>query len=185
MSELSTAAGAPRLLEHLRASWGAGRVLSAAAAERYGANTIAVRRRIAGAVLAASTDDVAEAVRAANRFGVPLYPISRGRNWGYGSANPVTDDCVVLDLSPMTAVLAADGELGLVTVQPGVTQRGLKDYLDERRLDLLVPIHGGGPDCSLVGNALERGYGIPPITDHFSAVLSLAAVLPDGTVYRG
>jgi FAD/FMN-containing dehydrogenase len=177
---------ASALLEHLRASWGAGRVLSAdAAGARYGANTIAVRRRIAGAALAASTDDVVEAVRAANRFGVALYPISTGRNWGYGSANPVTDDCVVLDLSPMTTILDIEPDLGVVTVQPGVTQRQMKQYLDERRLNYLVPIHGGGPDCSLIGNALERGYGIPPISDHFSAVTALAAVLPDGSVYRG
>src|SRR5262249_56987597 len=43
---------------------------------------------------------------------------------------------------------------------------------------------GAGPDCSIVGNALERGYGITPLTDHFGAVLSLEAVLPDGRLYR-
>ena len=43
---------------------------------------------------------------------------------------------------------------------------------------------GAGPTCSLVGNALERGYGITPYTDHFAAVTDIEAVLPDGSVYR-
>jgi len=48
----------------------------------------------------------------------------------------------------------------------------------------MVPTTGAGPTCSLVGNALERGYGITPITDHFAAVTDVEAVLPDGSLYR-
>lgn len=33
-----------------------------------------------------SVAEVQAAVRIANRFRIPLYPISRGRNWGYGDA---------------------------------------------------------------------------------------------------
>jgi FAD/FMN-containing dehydrogenase len=47
-----------------------------------------------------------------------------------------------------------------------------------------VPVTGAGPDCSLIGNALERGYGITPYADHFGAVTALEAVLPDGRLYR-
>ena len=43
---------------------------------------------------------------------------------------------------------------------------------------------GAGPTCSILGNALERGYGITPITDHFAAVTKIEAILPDGTLYR-
>ena len=48
----------------------------------------------------------------------------------------------------------------------------------------MVPVTGAGPTCSLVGNALERGYGITPYTDHFGAVTDIEAVLPDGSAYR-
>jgi 4-cresol dehydrogenase (hydroxylating) len=71
-----------------------------------------------------------------------------------------------------------------VTVEPGVTQQILYDYLERNRLAFLVPATGAGPHCSLVGNALERGYGITPYADHFSAVTAIEAVLPNGRIYR-
>src|SRR5262249_20413517 len=141
--------------------------------QRYAMDTSGVRRNIAGAVLPRSTDEVVAVVRLANKYRTPIYPISTGRNWGYGSANPATDGCVIVDLSGMDRVITCDAELGIVTLQPGVTQGHLKRYLDENRLAYLVPVHGGGPGCSIIGNALERGYGITPITDHFGAVQAL------------
>ena len=164
---------------------GQDRVLPSETAEpRYGANTIGVRRKIAGAVLAHTTDEVADLVRLAKQYRVPLYPMSTGHNWGYGSANPVADGCVVVDLSAMKD-LTVDADLGTVRLQAGVTQGLLKSYLDKHHPEFLVPVHGGGPDCSLLGNALERGYGITPLADHFGAVMELTAVLPTGELYRG
>jgi len=115
---------------------------------------------------------------------VPLYPVSTGRNWGYGDGRPVVDGCVVVDLSRMNRIVSLDPELGLVTVEPGVTQGQLRQYLDEHRLPFMVPTTGAGPQGSLLGNALERGYGLAPVSDHFQAVMALEAVLPDGTLYR-
>jgi hypothetical protein len=48
----------------------------------------------------------------------------------------------------------------------------------------MVPVTGAGPHCSLLANALERGYGITPHADHFGAVTDLQAVLSDGSIYR-
>jgi 4-cresol dehydrogenase (hydroxylating) flavoprotein subunit len=176
---------ASRFLEAVSGLLGDERVLSSAAAGgRYGANTSLVRRQIAGAVLARTTDEVVAVVKQANQHRVALYPISTGHNWGYGSANPVTEGCIIVDLSGMNSVTALDPELGVVTIQPGVTQGILKSYLEDNHLDFLVPVHGGGPTCSILGNAVERGWGITPINDHFGAVTSLTAVLPNGEVYR-
>lgn len=172
-------------LDEMARLFGPERVVAAPAAEaRYGPDTSTSRRRIAGAVRPLSTEDVVQVVTAANRHGVPIYPISTGHNWGYGTANPVRDGCIIVDLSGMDQIVAVEPDLGIITLQPGVTQGRLKQYLDERGLELLVPVHGGGPGCSIVGNALERGYGITPIADHFLAVMSLTAVLPNGEVYR-
>lgn len=151
---------------------------------QYGANAIGVQREIAGVVKPTTVDEVVAVVKVANDLLVPLYPISAGKNWGYGSANPVIDGCVIVDLSLMDKILDVDSDLGVVTLQPGVTQEKLRVYLDETGLSFLVPVHGGGPDCSIVGNALERGYGITPYADHFGAVMKLEAILPDGTIYR-
>ncbi|RKX17917.1 MAG: FAD-binding oxidoreductase [Candidatus Zixiibacteriota bacterium] len=84
----------------------------------------------------------------------------------------------------MDKIISFDDELDIVTVQPGVTQKKLYEYLKERNLNYLVPVTGAGPDCSLIGNAIEKGYGITPHADHFGAVMSLEAVLPDGSVYH-
>jgi 4-cresol dehydrogenase (hydroxylating) len=51
-------------------------------------------------------------------------------------------------------------------------------------MPFLVPVTGAGPSCSVVANALERGFGVTPITDHFGAIISMKVVLPDGEIYE-
>lgn len=155
-----------------------------AAQQRYGAGTEGFARRLAGALRPASAEQIPELVRIAAASRQPLYPISTGRNWGYGSAGPVCDDCVLLDLGDLNAIRAFDAERGLVTLEPGVTQAMLRQFLDAGGHRFMVPVTGAGPSVSLLGNALERGYGITPHTDHFAAVTSLEAVLADGSLYR-
>jgi 4-cresol dehydrogenase (hydroxylating) flavoprotein subunit len=176
-------------LKRAIAAWherlGAGAVLSADAAQsRYGACTTGVKRDIPAALRPKTVDDVVAIVTIASDHRVPIYPISTGHNWGYGTANPLRSGNVVVDLSALNRIIDMDGGLGLVTLEPGVTQGDLRKYLDEHALPFLVPATGAGPTCSLVGNALERGYGITPYSDHFAAVTSLEAVLPNGTMYR-
>nr|WP_241030689.1 FAD-binding oxidoreductase [Paraburkholderia sp. Ac-20347] len=129
-------------------------------------------------------DDVQEIVRIAASHRICLHPVSTGRNWGYGTANSSRNGCAIVDLSHMCRIRSFDAELGLATVEPGVTQGALRAWLDDRELSFMVPTTGAGPGCSIVGNALERGYGITPINDHFGAVTALEAVLPDGSVYQ-
>jgi 4-cresol dehydrogenase (hydroxylating) flavoprotein subunit len=168
-----------------RACLGEHAVLSGEAAQqRYGACTTGIQRSIPAALRPKSVEQVVLIVDIARRHTIPLYPISTGHNWGYGSANPVTDGCVILDLSGLNRILDVDPDLGLVTLEPGVTQQDLHDYLERNALPFLVPVTGAGPDCSLLGNALERGYGITPHADHFAAVTAMEAVLPDGRIYR-
>lgn len=151
---------------------------------RYGSNTLGMRRTLKGAFLPASKEEVIAIVRWANANGATLHPVSTGRNWGYGSATPRDADTYVVDLSRMNTVLRCDESLGIVTIQPGVTQQILFDYLRERRLTLMVPTTGAGPNCSLIGNALERGYGVTHQFDSFANSTAVEAVLPDGSLYR-
>ena len=131
-----------------------------------------------------TTDEVERALALARQHGLSVQPVSTGRNWGYGSIRPASSDTkVIFDLSGMTRILSFDEELGIVTVQPGVTQGDLDRFLKARDASYMVPTTGAGPSCSLLGNALERGYGLTPIADHFQAVLGLTAVLASGTRY--
>ncbi len=169
-------------LTEWRRAIGESAVLETATARAlYAAATDSIERRIPAALKPKTTEEIIEIVAIAEQHGVALYPISTGNNWGYGSANPPTDDTVIVDLSGMKQIIAFDAEMGTVTVQPGVTQQDLRNYLDRHNLPFLVPTTGAGP---LMGNALERGYGMTPYADHFSAVMALEAVLPGGRLYR-
>ncbi|MBE0486437.1 FAD-binding oxidoreductase [Marinobacter sp.] len=156
----------------------------AANSEDFGASTIGTQRSIPAVLRPENKDEIAAILEIAQRWKVSVYPVSTGNNWGYGSANPVEDGCVILDLSRLDRITDFDAELGVVTVEPGVTQGALRAFLDSHEGNYLVPVTGAGPSCSILGNALERGYGITPITDHFAAVTKIEAILPDGSVYR-
>lgn len=155
-----------------------------AAQTAYGTDASGLERRLVAALRVSDSALLPEVMRVAGRHGVPVYPISTGRNWGYGTALPVRDGCALIDLRGMSRILDFDAELGVVTLEPGVTQQMLADFLDAGRHPFLVPVTGAGPQCSLVGNALERGYGVTPYVDHFGAVSDLEAVLADGSIYR-
>ncbi len=129
-----------------------------------------------------SREEVQECVREANRTGTALYPFSSGKNWGYGSRVPPADGCALLDLSALNRILDFNERLGYVTVEPGVTQRQLYDFLVKNRSDLWLDATGSSPDCSLIGNSLERGFGHTPYGDHFANVCGLEVILPDGEI---
>jgi len=115
-----------------------------------------------------------------------LYPISTGNNWGYGTSQPagLCNNIILLDLGHLTNISQFDCELGLVTIEPGVTQQQLSDFLHQNNHDYMVPVTGAGPNCSILANALERGYGITPYTDHFTAVNSIEGYWANGTPYQ-
>ena len=54
-----------------------------------------------------STEDVVRVVKIAGTFCIPLYPMSRGKNWGYGDG-AITDGQVIVDLSRMDRIIEVD-----------------------------------------------------------------------------
>ncbi len=144
--------------------------------------TFFTSQRISAIVRPANREEVQECLRIANRRGTPLYPISSGKNWGYGSRVPPADDCALLDLSRLNRILDYREDLAYVTVEPGVTQRQLYGFLKERQSRLWMDVTGSSPDCSLIGNAMERGFGHTPYGDHFAQACGLEVVLPTGEV---
>ncbi|QBE63605.1 FAD-binding oxidoreductase [Pseudoduganella lutea] len=174
----------PSALAEWRAVPGVAQVFDqAAATAAYSNDTGGVSRRIAAALKIDHGSALPAVLAIARRHGCHLYPFSTGKNWGYGSSLPVQDDAVIVDLSGMQR-FCVDPVLGVVTLEPGVTQGMLARFLDEQGYPFMVPVTGAGPGVSLLGNALERGYGITPHSDHFGAVTDLEAVLADGSLYR-
>lgn len=144
--------------------------------------TFATTPRVPLIVRPADRAQVQDCLRAAHRHHVPVYAISTGNNWGYGSSVPAADGNVVLDLRRLNRIVDFDEALGHVTVEPGVTQQQLFDFLEQRRSGLWMDATGAGPDCSIIGNTLERGFGHTPYGDHFAQVCALEVVLADGSV---
>lgn len=128
--------------------------------------------------------EVSTVLQLANEFKITVYPISAGHNWGYGSRSPYTMNSVVLDLSLMNKIIDFNAATGVVTLEPGVTQQQLYQFLNDKKLPFLVPTTGAGPTASVLANALEHGFGLTPQADHCQAIMNLEAVLPDGTFYH-
>ena len=131
-----------------------------------------------------STAEVQTVVRWANKHLIPIYPISIGRNVGYGGAAPRVPGGVVVDLGKrMHSIVNVDGGNASCVVEPSVTYFGLYEEIQRRGLPLWIdcPDLGGG---SLLGNAIDRGVGYTPAGDHFANHCGMEIVLPTGELLR-
>jgi 4-cresol dehydrogenase (hydroxylating) flavoprotein subunit len=137
-----------------------------------------------GAVAPATVEQVQEIVRIANKYKQPIWPVSTGKNMGYGMAAPATSGQMVLDLKRMNRILEVDADLGTALVEPGVTYQMLKDYLVENNIPLWIDVPTVGPVAGPVGNTLDRGVGYTPYGEHFMFQCGMEVVLPDGRVMR-
>jgi 4-cresol dehydrogenase (hydroxylating) len=144
--------------------------------------TFATTQRVPAVVRPGDRAEVQACLRVAQRRRVPMYPVSRGCNWGYGSRVPVRDGCVILDLGRLDRITRFDRELACVTVEPGVTFRQLYQFLEERGGEFYASVTGSAPDTSVLGNAIERGDGAGPYGDRFAHAWELEVVLPTGEV---
>ena len=73
------------------------------------------------ALLATTVEQIQKIVGVCNRYKVPVWTISTGKNLGYGSAAPAERGQVVLDLKGMNRILEVDKDLAYALVEPGVT----------------------------------------------------------------
>ena len=154
-------------------------ITSSDALLRAGTATYKSSSTVAAVIRPANREQVQRCLAIANRFHVPVYPISTGKNWGYGSRSPVKDG-VLLDLGRMNRIVELNEELAYVTVEPGVTQRQLHEELRARGSRLWMDATGASPDCSIIGNTLERGFGHTPMGEHCNYACALEVVLPNG-----
>jgi 4-cresol dehydrogenase (hydroxylating) len=142
-------------------------------------------RLAAAAVAPGSVEEVQEIVRIAARRVVPLYPISTGRNLGYGGSAPVLSGSVILDLKRMNRIIEVDEDNAFALVEPGVSYFDLYRYIREKNLRLWIDVPDPGWG-SPIGNALEHGGGwtLNPFRDHFGAHCGMEVVLANGDLLR-
>ena len=140
---------------------------------------------VSAAVAPDSTEQVQAIMRIANQYKIPIYPISTGKNLGYGGSAPVLSGSVVLDLKRMNRVLEVDEKNAYALVEPGVSYFDLYRYISERNLKVWIdcPDPGWG---SVIGNAMDRGGGYTNALyrNHFDAHCGMEVVLPTGDLLR-
>ncbi|MCU0247984.1 MAG: FAD-dependent oxidoreductase, partial [Bryobacter sp.] len=144
--------------------------------------TFSTESKIPAILRPANREQVQACLRIAQRHQVPVYPISSGKNWGYGSRVPATDNCVLLDLGRLDRILDYDADLGTLTIEPGVTQQQVFDFLKAHGGKFWMDATGASPSCSIIGNTMERGFGHTPYGDHFANACAFEVVLPTGEV---
>ncbi len=140
----------------------------------------------ASAAVAPDTVPQVQAImRVCNEKRIPVFPISTGKNLGYGGSAPNLAGSVILDLKRMNRILEVNTQNHSVLVEPGVSFFDLYRHLQERGLKLMldVPETGWG---SFIGNSLEHGVGYTTgdMRDHFGAHCGMEVVMPNGDLVR-
>ncbi len=135
------------------------------------------------AVAPANVEELQAIVRLANEHKIPLWPISRGKNLGYGTAAPRMAGTVVLDLGRMNKILELDTKLAYCVIEPGVGFFDLYDHIQAEKADLWMSVPGNAWG-SVMGNALEHGLGYTPYGNHVRNICGMEVVLPNGEMVR-
>ena len=142
-------------------------------------------RMVSAAVAPANVEEVQAVMRIANALKIPVYPISTGKNLGYGGSAPALSGSVVLDLKRMNRILEVNEKNAYALVEPGVSYFDLYRYIQEKGLKVWIdcPDPGWG---SLIGNAVDRGGGYTQamFRNHFDAHCGMEVVLANGEVLR-
>ncbi|KEZ40257.1 hypothetical protein SAPIO_CDS8733 [Scedosporium apiospermum] len=134
-------------------------------------------------VCPATLEEVQAILDVCNRYVVPVWTCSQGKNFGYGGPAPRVDGSVVLSLHRMNRIIEVNEKHAYIVVEPGVTFFQMYEYLREHRSRLWIsaPALGWG---SIVGNTLDRGHGYLPSGDRQHFIASMEIVLANGEVMR-
>ena len=135
------------------------------------------------AVAPDSVEQVQAIVRIANRYRLPLWTISTGRNLGYGGSAPVYSGSVVVDLKRMNRILEVNDKTHYAVVEPGVS------YFDLYATSRSTSSTSGSTPPTPVGAARSAtrstaAAATPRMRDHWNAVCGLGGRAADGEVLR-
>jgi 4-cresol dehydrogenase (hydroxylating) flavoprotein subunit len=172
-------------IDQIKAVVGDANVLTTAEeVDRHSRDTSLWKKLCSAVVYPGNTSEVAQVLRIASEFKLPVWPYSKGKNWGYGATQGLHEGALIMILERMNRILEVNEELAYAVVEPGVTQKQLNDYLKSNRIPLWVDSTDSTTEGSVIGNALERGVGYTPYWDHFAHLCGLEVVLANGETVR-
>jgi 4-cresol dehydrogenase (hydroxylating) len=135
-------------------------------------------------VYPSSAEQVQRIVTLGQQLNVPIWPVSTGKNWGYGEKSACYQGGITVVLERMNKIHVVDEQLGYAVIEPGITYRDLNRYLKDHKIALWSDSAGTTESASVVGNALDKGRGLTPYADHFGSLCGMEVVLPDGSLLR-
>lgn len=173
------------ILADLRAIVGSGHVVADDSGRSLHSRTTETETRRCGAVVRpGSAQEVAAILRLATKRGFAVWPFSCGNNWGYGTKNAIDPGAVIMVLEQMNRIVEVNADLAYAVIEPGVTQQQLYEHLRDNHPQLMADCTDSTPLGSVLGNAIERGYGYTPHGDHFGHLCGLEVVTPAGELLR-
>jgi 4-cresol dehydrogenase (hydroxylating) len=182
-SKAASAGLAPSVLGELISILGPEGVIADAEEIERGTRTCIPYRTIPSALVRPrSTAEVQAVLAVAARADVPIWPVSTGKNWGYGEKGACYEAGITMVLERMNAIRHVDEQLGYAVIEPGVTYKQLNDHLKATGSRLWADVTGSTQHASVLGNALDKGRGLTPMADHFGALCGMDVVLADGTL---
>lgn len=129
-----------------------------------------------------NTKEIQQCLKIANKYKLPLFVSSTGKNWGYNTSFPTYDYYGFLILSRFKKIIEYNEQLGYVTIEPGVTFDQLYQFLKTNKSKLMVAATGASPNTSVVAHVLERGISKGPIGTPFYQTCGYEIVLPTGEI---
>lgn len=180
---MTTTAAYEQALAAWQAQLGSEHVLINRETLRHAATaTFATTNQVRAILQPGSREEVGACLAIACAYQVPIYPVSAGKNWGYGSRVPWGDQQVILSLHRLNRILAFDDQLATITVEPGVTFQQLYTFLAEQGASVTIAGPGSTLQASVVGNTVERGLALGFGGEKWSQVAALEVLLPDGRI---
>ncbi len=132
-----------------------------------------------------TTEEVAEVMKLANRYGVSVTP--QGGNTSLcAGAVPETSSQIILSLSRMNTIGHINGDVDCVTVDAGVVLASLHDAATDQ--GLIFPMHLGAEGTAQIGGLIATNAGGSHALRYGmmqDLVLGLEVVLPDGQIWDG
>lgn len=169
-------------LEELRHRFGERLLTSDAAREHHGSGELHLPPQWPDAVImATSTEDIADVLRAAHTHGVPVIPFGAGSSLEGQIHAPRGG--ISIDMSGMDRIIAVNPEDMDCTVACGVTRQALNEHLRDTGLFFPVDL---GAHATLGGMAATRASGTTTVRygSMRDLVLGLTVVMPDGQIIK-
>lgn len=92
-------------------------------------------------------EEVVAIVKVCNKYVIPLWTFSTGKNMGYGTAAPAQKGSVILDLHKMNKIIEVNPDLCYAILEPGVTYQQLFDYIKEKGYKIMALLPCAKRDC--------------------------------------